>query len=137
MAERGVSLANPLESGKIVNVVSATLHEGNKALGRGDPCEGLNRELQGGDCVLTDIYFYEGKLLQLGELYTLKLKLQGANPAEQIAIYHGNHIGRYEDGQSNDDTAWSCEPTARVDTGEKNSGQHEIISPILRLIYSD
>ena len=74
---RGVSLANPLESSKIVNVVSATLHEG-----RGDPCEGLNRELQGGDCVLTDIYFSKGKRLQEMELYTLKLKLHGVNPAE-------------------------------------------------------
>jgi len=70
------------------------------------------------------------------ELYTLKLKLHGVNPAEQIAIYHGNHIGRYEDGQSSDDTAWNCEPTAGVDIGENNSGQHELISPILRLIYS-
>jgi len=135
---RGVSLANPLEQGKVVNVVSATLHEGNKALGRGDPCDCLNRELQGdGGRVLTDIYFSEGKLLQQGILYTLKLKLLGANPAEKIAIYHGNHIGRYEGGQSSDGTAWNCEPTAGVDKGEKNSGQHELLSPILKLIYSD
>jgi len=134
---RGVSLANPLEQGKVVNVVSATLHEGNKALGRGDLCDCLNRELQGGGGrVLTDIYFSEGKRLQEMEVYTLKLKLQGANPAEQIAIYHGNHIGRYEYGQSSDDTAWNCEPTAGVNIEEKNSGQHELLSPILRLIYS-
>ena len=133
---RGVSLANPIEPGKIVNVVSATLHKGNKAIGRGDPCECINTELQGGDSVLTDIYFSEGKKLQQGEQYTLKMKLLGANPREKIAIYHGNHIGRYEDGQSSDGTMWSCEPTAGVDTGEKNSGHHELMSPILRLVYS-
>ena len=134
---RGVSLANPVEQGKVVNVVSATLHEGNKALGRGDLCDCLNRELQGGGGrVLTDIYFSEGKRLQEMEVYTLKLKLLGTNPAEKIAIYHGNHIGRYEDGQSSDGTAWNCEPTAGVDIEEKNSGQHELLSPILRLIYS-
>ena len=134
---RGVSLANPLEQGKVVNVVSVLLYEGNKPLGRGNPCDCLNRELQGGGgIVLTDIYFSEGKKLQEMEVYTLKLKLLGTNPAEKIAIYHGNHIGRYEDGQSSDGTAWNCEPTAGVDIGEKNSGQHELLSPILRLIYS-
>lgn len=134
---RGISLANPLEPGKVVYVNSAILYTGNTAQGNGDPYKCANTELQGGDSVLTDIYFQKGKLLQPQEAYTLKIKLLGANPAERIAIYHGNHIGRIEEGESSDGTAWSCERTVRVGMGEKNSGQHEIASPVLRLIYSD
>ncbi len=74
--------------------------------------------------------------MQEAEAYTLKLKLQGATQKEQVALYHGNHIGRLEHGQSSDDIAWQFEHTLAVEPGEINSGQHEVISPILRLIYT-
>lgn len=131
----GIGLANPLDSDRVVIVVSVGLYTGTKAVGGYHHCECRTNELTG-PSVVTDIYFAEGVVMQEAEAYTLKLKLQGATQQEQVALYHGNHIGRLEHGQSSDDIAWQFEHTLAVEPGEINSQQHEVISPILRLIYT-
>ena len=131
----GIGLANPLDPERVIIVDSVGLYTGAKAEGSYHHCECCTKELRG-PSVVTDIYFAEGVAVQQEEAYTLKLKLQGATQQEQVALYHGNHIGRFEDGQSSDGTAWCFEHTLAVKPGERNSGQHDLISPILRLIYT-
>jgi len=131
----GVGIANPLEPGKDVQVDSIHFYSGNKAEGSSHLCELLRSKALVGDSVVTDLYFQVPQEVLARELYTLKVKLQGGNAQEKVAMYHGNHIGRYEDCVGTDGTGWCCERTMGVGLDEKNSGQHEFISPILRLIY--
>jgi hypothetical protein len=133
---RGIGMSNPCEFDKVVMVSAVQLYTGNKAAGGNFRLfELCDSTLRGGDSVITNLFFKEPQVIPAQVMCTLKLKLQGRNE-EQVALYHGNHIGRYEDSVGTDLSAWSFEHTAAVEPGEKNSGQHELISPILRLIFS-
>ena len=134
---RGIGMSNPCEFDKVVMVSEIRLYTGSKAAGGNfRVCELDDNILRGGDSVVTNLFFKEPQAISAQVACTLKLKLQGRNAAEQVALYHGNHIGRYEDSVGTDSIAWSFEHTEAVEPGEKNSGQHELIGPILRLIYS-
>lgn len=134
---RGIGMANPCEFDKVVMVSAVQLYTGMKATGGNfRVCELHDNILRGGDSVITNLIFKEPQAISAYDVYTLKLKLKGGNALEKVAMYHGNHIGRYEDLMGTDSNGWSFERTEAVEPGEKNSDQQELLSPILRLIYS-